>query len=59
MKIIVMLLYIGAGGHGGPAAITGFDSLESCNTQKSVITTAYTNAGYINVNFVACVELNK
>ena len=57
MKIIVMLFYIG--GHGGPAAITGFDSLESCNTQKSVITTAYTNAGYINVNFVACVELNK
>jgi hypothetical protein len=63
MKIIVMLIWIG-GSHGGPATITGFDSMKSCNDQKPIVFASYKIMlqspayGLPSVS-ETCIELNK
>lgn len=60
-KIIVMLLWVG-GVHGGPATITGFETVEACQEAMPIVQKGYLEIwGSNNPNWVQarCVELPR
>lgn len=60
MKMIVMLIWVGVSGHGGPATIQGFESVAACEAARPVVAQGFhTNLGFETRITMNCVELSR
>lgn len=58
MKIIVMLIWMGALNHGGPAIIQGFSTLAACEAARPVVEQRKNDVSWSST-YTTCIELER